>query len=34
MVIESDTPPQNPVADFEDFLKTFEGVPNEFKVPP
>ena len=31
MVIESDTPPQNPVADFEDFLKTFEGVPNKFK---
>jgi replicative DNA helicase Mcm len=31
MVIDSDSPPTNPTADFEDFFKTYEEVPNEFK---
>jgi replicative DNA helicase Mcm len=31
MVIESDVPPANPIVDFEDFFKTFEDAPNDFK---
>ena len=31
MVIESDAPPPNPVADFEDFFKNFEDIPNQAK---
>ncbi len=31
MVIESDSPPADPTSDFEDFLKNFEEIPNEFK---
>ncbi|MHA1718103.1 MAG: ATP-binding protein, partial [Promethearchaeota archaeon] len=31
MVIDNDSPPANPVADFEDFFRNFEDVPNEFK---
>ena len=31
MVIDSDSPPANPVADFEEFFRNFEEVPNEFK---
>jgi replicative DNA helicase Mcm len=31
MVITSDNPPVNPTADFKDFFRTFEDIPNEFK---
>ena len=31
MVIESDSPPANPVAEFEEFFKNFEEIPNVFK---
>jgi len=31
MVIDSDSPPANPIADFEEFFRNFEEAPNEFK---
>ncbi|MHA1520287.1 MAG: LAGLIDADG family homing endonuclease [Promethearchaeota archaeon] len=31
MVIDTDSPPTNPAGEFEDFLRNYEEVPNEFK---